>query len=130
MKVDHFAFQVSDMDKAIEFYTKLLGIEARDRSKDEEHQEEFCFFPLDGGDLELLSKLNSDSADLKADDPRKRMNSPHLALKKEHLDEFAQFLREEGYNIIDGPLVIPEKVKWMYIADPDGNVIEFVEWLD
>lgn len=130
MKVDHFAFQVSDMNRSIEFYSKLLGVEISDRTRDKEHGEEFCFFPLDGGNLELISKLNAESDDQINTSPKERMHSPHLALKKENLGEFAQELRSNDVEIVDGPMLIPNRVTWMYISDPDGNIIEFVEWLE
>jgi hypothetical protein len=38
-------------------------------------------------------------------------------------------LRDQAIAIVKGPLEIPGKVRWLYAADPDKNVIEFVQWL-
>ena len=35
----------------------------------------------------------------------------------------------DGISLLKGPLAIPDKVRWCYLADPDNNVIEFVQWL-
>ena len=71
LKVDHFAFRVFDLDKAIIFYRETLG-------------------------LKLLSKT---------------------------------VLENKNVPIIKGPLEISKMVKWLYIANSDNNIIEFVEWV-
>jgi hypothetical protein len=41
-----------------------------------------------------------------------------------------QMIQAQSLHLIKGPLKIEGKVTWLYIADPDNNVIEFVQWLD
>ena len=38
-------------------------------------------------------------------------------------------LREKQVTVLKGLLEIPGMVRWLYAADPDGNVLEFVQWL-
>ena len=40
-----------------------------------------------------------------------------------------QDLREKQVILLKGPMEIPGMVCWLYAADPDGNVLEFVQWL-
>lgn len=43
MSFDHVAFQVSDMDSSISFYTQKLRFKLNFRSTNEEEQEEYAF---------------------------------------------------------------------------------------
>ena len=130
MKVDHFAFLVNDMDVAIDFYSNKLGMKLMFRQKDEEHQEEFAFLELEGGNLELLRKLDRPTSPINIISPKERSNAPHLALVEDDLEKFVEELKSKDIDILEGPLLIPDQVKWMYLADPDGNIIEFVQWLN
>lgn len=126
-KVDHFAFEVSDLDAAIGFYEGVLGLRLMFREIDEEHGEAFAFLELDGGNLELLQVL--DPAKRKAPAQPAPSFSPHLALAAVSLDDLVARLGEKSIPLLKGPLEIPGKVRWLYVADPDGNVVEFVQWL-
>ncbi|MBD3353043.1 MAG: hypothetical protein GF364_16300 [Candidatus Lokiarchaeota archaeon] len=133
MKVDHFAFFVSDMDKAIEFYCKVLGMKLLSRDVDEAHNEEFSFLELEGGNLELLSTLKKEKAienKLRSENIlKKQLNCPHLAIRAHNLEDIVKKCEENNITIIGGPFIIKRKVKWMYISDIDGNILEFVKWL-
>ena len=118
---DHMAFEVSDMDAALAFYEGVLGMKLMFRKTDEEHHEEFAFVELDGGNLELLRSLT----------PSLRTSHsycPHLALKTDDLDGVVRMLNEKRIAILKGPLEIQGQVRWMYLADPDNNILEFVQW--
>jgi catechol 2,3-dioxygenase-like lactoylglutathione lyase family enzyme len=54
---------------------------------------------------------------------------PHVALGVEDLDAMLDTLAKADIPLLKGPLAIPGKVRWCYMADPDSNVIEFVQWL-
>jgi hypothetical protein len=42
----------------------------------------------------------------------------------------SEMIEAQGWRLIKGPLKIEGKVTWLYLADPDNSVIEFVQWLD
>ena len=124
--VDHFAFQVADLDKSLEFYCDSLGWPFLFRKRDDEHQEEFAYIDLEGGKLELLASLNEKEPFTQKTRPS---NCPHLAIRTDSMDELVQDLSDKNVNIFKGPFEIEKMVKWLYIADPDKNIIEFVQWL-
>jgi len=124
---DHVAFRVSDMDAALAFYADALGMKLKFRKTDQEHGEEFAFLELDGGNLELLRSLNDDNSWPAT--PPATPYCPHLALKTDDLDAVCRMLDERGIAILSGPLEIAGSVRWMYVCDPDNNVLEFVQWL-
>jgi len=130
LRVDHFAFQVSDLDASIEFYAETLGLRLLSRQVDEAHHEAFAFLELEGGNLELLQLLDEDHSPVAFEKKAIRPPyCPHLALKTSDMDALVSMLREKQVVVVQGPLEIPGQVRWVYVSDPDNNVIEFIEWL-
>lgn len=129
MKFDHAAVQVADLDAAIDFYADRLGLPLLFRELDETHREAFAFLRLDGGNIELLQKLDTEMKPVSL--PAKKVEEPfcpHIAISVTNLDETIARLERAGIGIRKGPLIIAGKVRWLYVTDPDGNVLEFVEW--
>jgi len=128
-RVDHFAFRVSDLDKAIKFYQDILSLKLLSKTVDEERHEAFAFLELAGGKLELLQLLDENNS--AAGFEKQKIDQsfcPHLAIRTENLDPLILDLSEKKVNIVKGPMEIPGLAKWLYIADTDNNIIEFVEW--
>lgn len=127
---DHLALRVSHLDTAIHFYCDTLGWELMSRTVDREHGEAFAYIKMQGGNLELLQLLDEtgqpDAYEAPAIQPP---YCPHLAVRTDSLEEMVALLEQKNIPIIEGPLEIPDLVKWLYIADPDRNIIEFVQWL-
>lgn len=131
MRVDHFAFRVNDLDRSIDFYANVLGLKLLFRQFDPNHHEAFAFFELEGGNLELLQCLDENNYPIPLALPAiEPPYTPHLALKADDLDEMVSQLEKKGIAIIKGPLEITNQVRWLYLADPDHNILEFVQWLN
>jgi len=127
--IDHFAFRVSNLDLSIRFYQDTLGLKLLSKTVDKEHLEAFAFLEMEGGNLELLQLLDENNKPIPCEKSEvKEPYCPHLAFKCEKLDKFVLELKKKNVEIVKGPLEIPGMVKWLYIADPDNNIIEFVEW--
>lgn len=125
-RTDHFAFRVADMDEAIQFYTEKLGLALVSREVNEPELEEFAFLALEGGDLELLQYLDGTTHQQPEIAPP---YCPHLALVTEDMDATLERVRGHGIPIVKGPLEIANVVRWVYLSDPDHNVIEYIQWL-
>ncbi len=125
LRTDHVALPVSDMDAAIQFYAEKLGLQVLSREVDPVQQEEFTFLALQGGNLELLKSLAHPFEKPDIQPPY----CPHLALTTDDMTATLDLLAQQRIPIVEGPLQIEGKVMWLYIADPDHNVIEFVQWL-
>lgn len=124
---DHFAFEVADLDRSIRFYRDRLGLKLISREVDEAHGEAFAFLEMEGGNIELLTLLDRS---IEAQPASMRpSNCPHLAVRTDDLDPVIALLDRQGIPVLRGPLEIPGRVRWLYVADPDGNIIEFVQWL-
>jgi len=130
LKADHFAFQVSDMDEAIRFYTETLGLKLLFRELDEVHHEAFAFLELEGGNLELVQLLDENNKPIPLIKHEIRQPyCPHIAIKTEDIGQLVLRLKEKKVPIVKGPLEISGEVKWVYVSDPDRNIIEFIQWL-
>jgi len=128
LTVDHYAVRTRDIEKSIEFYCDKLGLKLLSKTVDEEHNEIFAFLQLENGMLELLQVIDNDN--LFAVPKLKPPYTPHIALKTDDIENSVLLLMQKNIDIVKGPLEIKNLVKWLYIADPDNNIIEFVQWLN
>ena len=123
-KLDHVAIEVSDMNASIDFYTQRLGFEFISRNIDEKEKEEYCYLKSEGFYLELLRDQ------LKTTLQRKeavRPYCPHICFSTENMEETIKTLQSKNITIIHGPLTIENEATWVYFADPDFNVLEFIQ---
>ena len=127
MRFDHMAFEVSDLEHAIAFYGNALGFTESWRHRNEEENEECVFLTVGNVRLELLVRLDGTFKGLPAP---QTPYCPHLAIGVDDLDIAINQLKENKVSILRGPLSVQGKVRWLYFADPDHNVIELVQWLD
>jgi len=125
IKNDHTAFQVSNMDASIRFYTEALGLKLLFRHVNEEMREDYAFLELDGGNLELLQYLGAPFVKPEIKPPY----CPHLALATDDMDETLRLFTEHGIPVVKGPLENPGEERWVYVSDPDNNIIEYIQWL-
>ena len=79
--------------------------------------------------MELLQKIPPPK-ERAVQDPKDYAYCPHLALESDDIPGLVDDLKSKGVKLVNGPLEIPGKVTWVYFEDIDGNIIEFVQWLD
>jgi catechol 2,3-dioxygenase-like lactoylglutathione lyase family enzyme len=124
-KLDHIALEVSDLDRAIKFYTEKLGFVLHSRATNEEQQEDFCFLKSEGTTIELISDLEKTYGQK----PQfHRPYCPHICFVTDDMERTLKELRSKDIEVIRGPFEISDEETWVYFADPDGNVLEYIEW--
>lgn len=129
MKIHHFAIQVQDIEKSLEFYTKKLGFTIKAPIKyTEEGLYAYVYVDLCGTELELIELLKEKKL--------KKLNAvlkpplcPHIALESFNLDEDLRELQKRGVEIFDGPHILPGDVKKITILDPDNYRIDIGQLL-
>jgi lactoylglutathione lyase len=127
MKNDHMAFEVSNMDASIAFYTQVLGLRLLFRNVNVQEREEYAFLELEGGNLELIQRLDGEPF---VKPTLRPPYCPHLALTTGDMDATLRLIHERGIPIVRGPLEIAGAERWIYLADPDNNVLEYIQWLE
>ena len=120
-KFTYVGIRVTDLERSIDFYTKILGMKVTGRSKIEQTKGETVGLQSekDGFVLEL-NYYEKDSPYSTKYNVGEGLD--HLAFKVDNLDEALKEARKAGHRTIlemkaDGG-------RWAYIEDPDGIWIE------
>jgi lactoylglutathione lyase len=124
-RYDHVAFQVSQMDVALQFYVEKLGFTLAFRTVNEEEGEDYAFLTLGDLRLELIQDLTQRDYQKP---PVKPPYCPHLAIETDDMGRAVARLKQRGVAIIRGPLEVAGEETWVYFQDPDNNVLEYIQW--
>jgi lactoylglutathione lyase len=126
MQYLHTMLRVRDLDKAVEFYTKVLGFRQMCRDDYPSGRFTLCFLQASGDSnngpmLELTHNWDTDDYD----------NSNaygHLAYKVDSIEEIGHKLAEFGTEFSWGPGETPSRDRRMaFLNDPDGYAIELLQ---
>lgn len=104
---------VTDLTAALEFYEKLLNMSAAMRFQIPQISVELAQL----GDILLIAG---------SEEALKPFRSTQATFLVDSLDEFRDFLEENGAEVIRGPAKVPTG-RNMTVRHPDGSVIEYVE---
>ena len=120
-KFYYVGIRVTNVQKSIDFYTKLLGMKIINRCKIERTKGETIALQSEEGSFMLeLNYYEKDSPFNTKYIVGEGLD--HLAFKVENLDRALEEVREAGYRVISE--MKAEEGKWAYIEDPDGIWIE------
>jgi lactoylglutathione lyase len=117
----HTRFRVSDMDKSLHFYTKILGLKLVER-KTSPRGSHLAFLQAPGADseIELCAFPSSGKVDVPED-------LVHLAFEVKNIKECAQKLQQAGFPITDGPTTTSNGTTFIFTEDPDKYEIELMQ---
>ncbi len=130
--VAHVNLNVTDLNRAIRFYTQILGFKIAFQYEDAVVWLNFGQYRDDVGglgqgfhDVALFKVANP-----APEDRRRRAGMNHMALRlraPEEVDRAAEYLHSKGVKVLKGPLTHKEdQDRYLYFEDPDGNMIELV----
>lgn len=142
--LDHVSVSCANLDRSLAFYHHLLGIPVRDRGRIEDGSTAEIlgvdhvtarYADLDLGDGRTLELLAYEEP---AGDPLAvevhRPGAGHLSLRVECIDALCDRLQAAGSSTASpAPVTITEPGFWhdarvLYVSDPDGAVVELIEW--
>ncbi len=125
MRLLHTMLRVGDMDRAIEFYTKVLGMTLLRKHDNEEYQYTLAFIGYqpesEGAVLELTYNWGTSEYDLGS-------AYGHIAIEVDNAAEACERIRNHGGNVVReaGPVKGGSTVI-AFVEDPDGYKIELIE---
>ena len=124
--LDHVAIRVTDLDRALEFYSDLLGMTVRDREKFED--DELPFVACVAGSQHLhVVPVDREEIDVGGEHVCLLLRSNNTDTQ-DAIDDLLDSLREEGVAVEEGEPI--ERLgaygrDWAaYVRDPDGRRVE------
>lgn len=117
----HTRYRVNDLERTVNFYKRVLGLEELRRHKSPRGSElvflrtpgseeliEICHYPS-GGPVQVQPDLT------------------HLAFEVDSLERFGQHLAALGMKYSDGPHLKPDGGGIAFIDAPDGYEVELIQ---
>jgi glyoxylase I family protein len=123
-RIDHIELVTADEERAVRFYTDVLGFSVRSRHSVPGGLK-LVYLELGGTTMELMTWTETT--------PAPRIEGEHLgyrmmALEVDDMQAALDALKARGVPCTWGPLVRPTYAR-AEIRDPDGNPIELRQWI-
>src|SRR5881296_2964319 len=120
-KLLHTRYRLNDLEKTVDFYKRVLGLQEVRRHKSPRGSElvfmkapeseeliELCYYPS-SGPVQVQTDLT------------------HLAFQVDDLDAFARELEKKGVKLSDGPTKSSSGSVFAFIDAPEGYEIELIQ---
>lgn len=121
--IDHVALNVCNLDKALDFYTRILGLKISER----EYQKPGIEYFLDCGNS-LIGLIQGDPEGEKHPFKHEGLGANHFSfrIKTQDFDEMLEKLKHENVKI---EFAKKREKSWsLYFYDMDGNKLEMTAW--
>ena len=126
MRIEHLALWVKDLEKQKLFYTKYFGAKAGEKYLNPKKSFQSYFLSFDDGcRLELIHK--QEVPENRNDATQQSIGLIHFAISVgsvEKVNELTAQLREDGFEILDGPRTTGDGYYECVVLDPERNRIE------
>ncbi|MCF7794128.1 MAG: VOC family protein [Candidatus Cloacimonetes bacterium] len=120
MKVTLITIHVSEMQESLKFYQNILGMEIIN----EIHPNENMRIVFLKGEGEVKIELIEDKSITQLD----KFSSPvSMGIFIDDMNEILQMLKEKKVPVKRGPISVPSGSKLLFIEDPNGVEVEFIE---
>jgi len=124
----HTSIRTSNMDRSIDFYTKLLGLILLSRRE----------IPQNNAEIAFLQDLQTKGATLELTFYReqKKFSQPdfenrvfdHIAFEVKNMNQTITAMKNAGVTITDEPFKLRHRGSLIaFVEDPDGTLIELIE---
>ena len=122
-RINHIGIRVAELDASRAFYEKLgfefiIGPVGPEPVAIMEHPS--------GVNINFILNANAGKKEnVLMDVPVKHSGYTHMALEVTDLDAVKAHVLKEGIEISGGPITLPDGACFIFVRDPDDNVIEF-----
>ena len=123
----HTSIRTSNIEKSIDFYTRLLGLKVLSRNKIKATNAEIIFLQdaeKKGCTLELTYYMNQTKF---AQPEYEDRLFDHLGFEVVDINETLAAMRKENVTVTDEPFKFSPTTTIAFIEDPDGTLIELIE---
>jgi lactoylglutathione lyase len=126
----HTSIRTGNIDRSIDFYTRLIGLKLMSRREIPQNKAEIAFLQdSDGKGSRLeLTFYREQKKFIQADYEDRLFD--HLAFEVKNMEKTIETMRKEKATITDEPYKLgPTGPIIAFIEDPDGTLIELIERL-
>jgi catechol 2,3-dioxygenase-like lactoylglutathione lyase family enzyme len=148
-KIDHFNIVVSNLDRSVDFYTKVLDFSEIKRATLEGEwidrivglkgvKAKVAYVRAQGGEprIELLQYIEPLGRKVQENSQANTQGLRHFAIQIDNMDEMVDRLKANGIQTFSHPVTVPMGVvqhddgekSLCYFTDPDGVIIEFAQY--
>lgn len=99
-KVDHIGIAVSNLEQALEFYEKVLGMSLQGIEVVEEQKVKVAFLPIGDTEIELLESTDKEGPIAKFIE-KKGEGIQHIAYRVDDIEKALEEMRGKGIRLID-----------------------------
>lgn len=143
--IGHIAFNVSDMERSLEFYCGKLGLRqvfsltygdlmkmnGREITEElRERAEKTWLTYIEFAPQQFIELFTPTPGMEKGEYGGNRIGYYHFALEVEDIQAAKAELEAAGIPITSGPKLGPDMTWQMWLADPDGNQFEMMQYTD
>jgi lactoylglutathione lyase len=124
----HTSIRTSNMDRSIDFYTRIMGLKLLSRREIAQNNAEIVFLqdPEGKGARLELTLYRNQKRFVQAEYEDRLFD--HLAFEVKNMDQTISLLRKEKITITDDPFKLgPDGPLIAFVEDPDGVLIELIE---
>lgn len=114
--------KVKNMEESVKFYTEFLDLSIVSK------------FPAGPGiTITFLSDDKGNKIELieneheKLSEDTKGLSLVSIGFVVDSVDKMVELINEKGIRIVKGPIKTPTGAKFVYVEDPNGAEIEFIE---
>jgi len=123
----HTSIRTSNIERSIDFYTRLLGLKLLGRREIKQNNAEIAFMQDAEGKgctLELTFYRNQNNFSQPKYEERL---FDHLGFEVKNMNDTLTTLRKENVAITDEPFELATGTTIAFVEDPDGTLIELIE---
>lgn len=121
IKIDHVALIVDDIQSSRQFWQEALGIEMSHIDDIPSEQTKVAFFPLAGGEIELVQPTTSDSG-LARYLAKRGPGMHHICLEVDDIEAMLAHLKAKGIQLInETPICGADGKEYAFIHPKSAN---------
>lgn len=118
MKLCWVTINVKDMEKSLHFYREIIGLGINRRFKPD-NDSEIIFLGDGDTKIELIYKSKPQNIAIS--------EGISLGFEVNSIEQFNEVLKRNDISIHSGPFQPNSSIKFIYVLDPNGLKIQFVE---